>query len=56
MGQRDKVIPLAKAVKAVGAHGIMVEIHPEPNKALSDGPQSLYFNQFKNLMGELAKM
>jgi chorismate mutase/prephenate dehydratase len=56
MGQRDKVIPLAKAAKAVGAHGIMVEIHPEPNKALSDGPQSLYFNQFKNLMSELAKM
>jgi len=53
MGQRDKVIPLAKAV---GAHGIMVEIHPEPDKALSDGPQSLYFNQFKNLMSELAKM
>jgi chorismate mutase/prephenate dehydratase len=56
MGQRDKVIPLAKAAKAVGAHGIMVEIHPEPDNALSDGPQSLYFNQFKNLMSELAKM
>jgi chorismate mutase/prephenate dehydratase len=56
MGQRDKVIPLAKAAKAVGAHGIMVEIHPEPDNALSDGPQSLYFNQFKNLMSELSKM
>jgi len=56
MGQRDKVIPLAKAAKTVGAHGIMVEIHPEPDNALSDGPQSLYFNQFKNLMRELSKM
>jgi len=53
VGERNKVIPLAKAAKAVGAHGIMVEIHPEPEKALSDGPQSLYFNQFRNLMKTL---
>jgi len=53
IGQRDKVTPLAKAAKAVGAHGIMVEFHPEPNKALSDGQQSLDFNQFENLMAEL---
>ena len=56
IGQRDKITPLAKAAKAVGADGIMVEIHPDPDNALSDGPQSLYFNQFKNLMSELAKM
>jgi len=56
MGQRDKVIPLAKAAKAVGADGIMVEIHPEPDKAMSDGEQSLTFNQFKSLMANLAKL
>jgi chorismate mutase/prephenate dehydratase len=56
VGQRDKVTPLAKAAKAVGAHGIMVEIHPIPDKALSDGQQSLSFPQFKNLMMELEKL
>ncbi len=54
IGQRDKVTPLAKAAKAVGAHGIMVEFHPDPNKALSDGQQSLDFNQFENLIVELS--
>ena len=56
VGQRDKVIPLAKASKAVGAHGIMVEFHPEPEKALSDGEQALYFNQFEDLMKDLKKI
>lgn len=56
VGQRDKVAPLAKAAKAVGAHGIMVEFHPVPDEALSDGQQSLSFPQFKNLMMELEKM
>jgi chorismate mutase/prephenate dehydratase len=56
IGQRDKVIPLAKAAKAVGAHGIMIEMHPNPEKALSDGEQSLYFNQFETMMQELNKM
>lgn len=56
VGQRDKVTPLAKAAKAVGAHGIMVEMHPMPDKALSDGQQSLSFPQFKNLMMELEKL
>lgn len=53
VGYRDKVIPLAKAAKVVGAHGVMVEFHPEPEKALSDGEQSLYFNQFEDMMKEL---
>lgn len=53
VGVRDMVIPLAKAAKVVGAHGIMVEFHPEPEKALSDGPQALYYNQFETLMKEL---
>lgn len=56
IGQRDKVVPLAKAAKIVGAHGIMIEIHPNPEKALSDGEQSLYFNQYEALMKELAKL
>jgi len=56
IGQRDKILPLAKAAKAVGADGIMVEIHPDPDKALSDGPQSLRFDQFKNMVNELEKM
>lgn len=53
VGQRNKVIPLAKAAKIIGAHGVMVEFHPEPEKALSDGEQSLYFDQFEELMIEL---
>lgn len=48
-GNRDLVAPLALAAEAVGAHGIMVEIHPEPEKALSDGPQSLTLDQFDDL-------
>jgi len=52
-GRRDLVLPLALASKAVGAHGIMVEIHPCPEKALSDGPQALYFSQFESLMNLL---
>jgi chorismate mutase/prephenate dehydratase len=55
VGERNKVLPLAKAAKAVGADGIMVEIHPEPEKALSDGMQSLYFHQFRILMKEISK-
>ncbi len=56
VGHRDKVLPLAKAAKAVGADGIMVEIHPDPDKALSDGQQSLRFDQFQILVSSLNKM
>ena len=49
-GRRDLVTPLALAAHAVGPHGLMVEIHPEPEKALSDGPQALYFHEFADLM------
>ena len=56
IGERDKVIPLAKASKIVGAHGIMVEFHPEPEKALSDGPQALRYPQFAQLMQDLRKL
>jgi chorismate mutase/prephenate dehydratase len=54
-GDRDLVKPLALAGAAIGAHGIMVEVHPEPEKALSDGPQSLTFDDFRDLMGALAR-
>jgi len=49
-GRRDKVIPMARAAVAAGADGIMVEVHPEPDRALSDGAQSLYPAQFAELM------
>jgi 3-deoxy-7-phosphoheptulonate synthase len=52
-GKRELVVPLAVAGKAVGAHAIMVEIHPDPEKALSDGPQALRFHEFSALMGRL---
>ncbi len=48
-GRRDQVIPLSRAAVAVGAHGLMVEVHHEPDKALSDGAQSLYPEQFAAL-------
>jgi chorismate mutase/prephenate dehydratase len=52
-GRRDLVIPLALAAHAVGPHGLIVEMHPEPEKALSDGPQSLHFHEFADLMRRL---
>jgi 3-deoxy-7-phosphoheptulonate synthase len=51
-GRRDKVIPMARAAVAAGADGIMVEVHPQPDRALSDGAQSLYPEQFAQLMRE----
>jgi chorismate mutase/prephenate dehydratase len=55
-GVRELVSPLALAAKAVGADGIIVEFHPEPEKALSDGPQALRFPQFEKLMADLRKL
>ncbi len=52
-GRRDQVIPLSRAAVAVGAHGLMVEVHHEPDKAMSDGAQSLYPRQFEDLMGQV---
>ena len=52
-GLRDKVIPMARAAVAAGADGVIIEVHPEPDKALSDGAQSLYPDQFRQLVGEL---
>ena len=52
-GSRDKVTPMARAAVAAGADGILVEVHPAPERALSDGAQSLYPEQFIRLMQEL---
>ena len=52
-GLRGKVIPMARAAVAAGADGIMVEVHPDPPSAKSDGPQSLYFDQFVDLMRQI---
>ncbi len=52
-GQREFVPSLAKAAIAAGADGLLIEIHPQPEKALSDGPQSLTFPEFSKLMSDL---
>jgi len=52
-GIRDKVLPMARAAIAAGADGLIVEVHHDPNKAVSDGAQSLYPEQFDKLMKEL---
>lgn len=52
-GRRDQVIPLSRAAVAVGAHGLMVEVHHNPEEALSDGAQSLYPEQFEMLCQEI---
>jgi 3-deoxy-7-phosphoheptulonate synthase len=52
-GIRDKVLPMARAAVAAGANGVLVEVHPNPERALSDGAQSLYPEQFAQLVGEL---
>jgi 3-deoxy-7-phosphoheptulonate synthase len=52
-GRRELVVPMALAAVAGGAHGVMVEIHPDPEKALSDGPQQLTADAFRQMMAEL---
>jgi 3-deoxy-7-phosphoheptulonate synthase len=52
-GRRDKVIPMARAAVAAGADGLLIEVHNDPDRALSDGAQSLFPEQFERLMGEL---
>jgi len=52
-GLRDKVTPMARAAVAAGADGIIVEVHPNPDRALSDGSQSLFPEQFAQLMEAL---
>jgi 3-deoxy-7-phosphoheptulonate synthase len=55
-GHRHLVAPMALAALASGADGLMVEVHPNPDEALSDGPQSLTFEQFGELMDELRRV
>ncbi len=52
-GLRDQVVPMARAAVAAGADGVMIEVHPQPDRALSDGAQSLYPEQFARLMHDL---
>jgi 3-deoxy-7-phosphoheptulonate synthase len=52
-GRRDKVLPMARAAVAAGADGLIIEVHDNPDKALSDGAQSLFPDQFRELMEQL---
>ena len=53
-GRRAYVAPMAFAARACGAHGLLVEVHPDPDQALSDGDQSLTFGEFRSLMDGLS--
>jgi 3-deoxy-7-phosphoheptulonate synthase len=55
-GKRDSVLPMARAAVASGADGILVEVHHQPDKALSDGPQSIYPDQFARMMDEIEQI
>ncbi len=55
-GKRNKVTPLSRAAVAVGADGLIVEVHAQPDKALSDGMQSLYPDQFDELMAQVRQI
>jgi 3-deoxy-7-phosphoheptulonate synthase len=55
-GKRNKVTPLSRGAVAVGADGLIVEVHHEPDKALSDGIQSLYPDQFDELMAQVRQI
>jgi 3-deoxy-7-phosphoheptulonate synthase len=52
-GKREKVIPLARAGIAVGADGLLVDVHPYPERALCDGPQALLFEMFRQMTDEV---
>ena len=55
-GRRDSVLPMARAAIATGADGVLVEVHHQPEKALSDGPQSIYPAQFATMMDEIEQI
>ncbi|MGC2321956.1 MAG: hypothetical protein WA463_04935, partial [Terriglobales bacterium] len=52
-GRRSLIGPVSKAAIAVGADGLIIEVHPNPERALSDGPQSLDCREFQAMMREL---
>jgi 3-deoxy-7-phosphoheptulonate synthase len=53
IGRRDQVAPVARAAVAAGADGLLIEVHCDPDRALSDGAQSMFPSQFERLMAEL---
>jgi 3-deoxy-7-phosphoheptulonate synthase len=55
-GRREKVIPLSRAAIAVGADGLMIEVHDHPEEALSDGNQSIQPPEFEQLMREIGQI
>jgi 3-deoxy-7-phosphoheptulonate synthase len=55
-GRRDKVTPMARAAVAAGADGLLIEVHPHPDRALSDGAQSLNGDQFAELMHQVRRV
>jgi 3-deoxy-7-phosphoheptulonate synthase len=55
-GRREKVIPMARAGVAAGADGLIVEVHNEPERALSDGPQSLTLEMFREMVGQVREI
>jgi 3-deoxy-7-phosphoheptulonate synthase len=52
---RSLITPMSKAAAAAGADGLLIEVHPCPERALSDGPQSLDLNGFASLMTDLGR-
>ena len=55
-GKRNKVVPMSRAAVAAGADGLIVEVHHQPDKALSDGAQSIFPEQFTQLMDECSQI
>ncbi len=55
-GRRELVAPLSRAAIAAGADGLMIEVHPNPDKAIKDGPQSITLPQFQKMMPSLARV
>jgi 3-deoxy-7-phosphoheptulonate synthase len=55
-GRRNKVLPLSRAAAAVGADGLLVEVHHDPDRALSDGPQSILPKEFEQLIREIREI
>jgi 3-deoxy-7-phosphoheptulonate synthase len=55
-GRRQKVLPLSRAAVAVGADGLLVEVHNDPDRALSDGMQSILPDEFEQLMDQVRQI
>ena len=55
-GKREYVLPMALAGIAAGAHGLLIEVHPDPDRALSDGAQSLDFAGFERLLAKVRNL